>query len=194
LLCDDRFGLRRDFCRLIGSDLAVLTDDGGMRGRLLAWAGGAVAVAAAVGLGVYFAVAGLGKADQLGSVVGIFTGLAGLVVSVYGVVQGRREGPSSCPAAAKGQSVAGSTVTGGITQVRGVTGSVRIGGPPSSSAAPPAAAPSVPSPAPGLAPPGAPEPVFEAPGRGDGQSVTDSQVGGDVTQVDGAGGDVDVDR
>jgi hypothetical protein len=167
----------------------------GMRGRVLAWAGGAVTVAAAAGLGVYFAVAGLDKADKLASVAGAFIGLAGLVASVYGVVQARRDAPGSSSAAVEGgQSVAGSTVARGVTQVRGITGSVRIGDAPSPSAAAPAAPASpVPSTS-GLAPSGVPEPVPEAPGRGGGQSVTDSQVGGDVTQVDGVGGDVDVDR
>jgi hypothetical protein len=164
-----------------------------MRERVLAWAGGGIAVAVAAGLGVYFAVAGLGKAGQLASVASMFIGLAGLVASVYGVVQARREGSGSSLAAAEDQSVAGSTVEGGITQVRGVTGSVRIGNAPWLSAAGAAAAPPVRSPTSGLAL-SVPKPVPEAPGGGGGQSVTDSQVGGGVTQVDGAGGDVDIDR
>ena len=74
----------------------------GMRGRVLAWAGGAVAVAAAVGLGVYFAVAGLDKADKLASVASMFIGLAGLVASVYGMLQARRDAPGSSSAAVEG--------------------------------------------------------------------------------------------
>ena len=107
---------------------------------MLAWAGGAVTVAVAAGLGVYFAVAGLDKADKLASVAGAFIGLAGLVASVYGMVQARRDAPGSSSAAGEGgQSVAGSTVARGVTQVSDVTGSVRIGDAPSSSPVAPAA-------------------------------------------------------
>ena len=161
---------------------------------MLAWAGGAVAVAAVAGLGVYFAVAGLDKADKLASVAGTFIGLAGLVVSVYGIFQTRREAPGSS-AAGSGQSVTGSTVAGGVTQVKGVTGSVRIGGVPThSSTAPPASAPAAPSSVSELTPSGAPEAVSEASEPAGRQSVADSQAGGEVTQVDGVGGDVDIDR
>lgn len=167
----------------------------GMRGWVLAWAGGAVTVAAAAGLSVYFAVAGLDKADKLASVASAFIGLAGLVASVYGIFQARRDAPGSSAAVEGGQAVAGSTVARGVTQVRGVSGSVRTGNAPSPSAPAPAAPASpVLSSTSGLAPSGVSEPVPEAPGRGGAQAVTDSQVGGDVTQVDGVGGDVEVDR
>jgi hypothetical protein len=168
----------------------------GMRGRVLAWAGAAVAVAAAVVLGVYFAVEGLGKADKVASVAGTFIGLAGLVVSVYGIYQARREDPgSSAPTVGGGQSVTGTTTAGGVTQVKDVTGSVRISGAPThSSAAPPAPAPAAPSSASGLTPSGVSVPVPEASGPGGGQSVTNSQSGGEVTQIEGVGGDVDIDR
>jgi len=84
-----------------------------MRGRVLAWVGGAVAVAAAVVLGVYFAVEGLGKADKVASVAGTFIGLAGLVVSVYGIYQARREARgSSGPAVGGCQSVTGTRTAG----------------------------------------------------------------------------------
>jgi hypothetical protein len=167
-----------------------------MRGRVLAWVGGAVAVAAAVVLGVYFAVEGLGKADKVAGVAGTFIGLAGLVASVYGIFQARREASGSSASAVRGgQSVTDTRVAGGVTQVEGVTGSVRIGGAPThSSAAPPAPAPAAPSSASGLTPSGVSAQVPEASGPGGGQSVTNSQVGGDVTQVDGVDGDVDIDR
>ena len=89
----------------------------GMRGRVLAWAGGTVAVAAAAGLGVYFAVAGLDKADKLASVASMYIGLAGLVAAVYGMVRARGDAPGSSSAAVEGdQSIAGSTVAGGVTR------------------------------------------------------------------------------
>ena len=76
-----------------------------------------------------------------------------------------------------------------------VKGSVRKGrAPTQSSAAPPAPAPAAPSSASGLAPSGMSEPVPEASGPGGGQSVTNSQSGGEVTQVEGVDGDVDIDQ
>ncbi|MFG1957329.1 hypothetical protein [Nonomuraea sp. NPDC049028] len=80
--------------------------------------------------------------------------------------------------AAAGQSVSGSTVGGGVTQVKGVTGTLRLG------------APSSPAPASGPGP--ASEPVLPAPESG--QTVTRSQIGGEVVQVDGVGGDAEIDR
>jgi hypothetical protein len=43
-------------------------------------------------LGVYVAVAGLGEADKLASVLGALTGLAGLIVAIYGIVLERQGG------------------------------------------------------------------------------------------------------
>ncbi|GAA3937597.1 hypothetical protein GCM10023085_18700 [Actinomadura viridis] len=61
-----------------------------MRGRVLAWVGGAVAVAAVAGVAVYLASVGLDKADKWASVGGLFIGLAGLSLTVNGVVRARR--------------------------------------------------------------------------------------------------------
>jgi hypothetical protein len=47
-------------------------------------------VAALAGLGVYFATAGLDKADKLASVIGVFIAVAGLGVAVYGLIAERR--------------------------------------------------------------------------------------------------------
>ena len=72
---------------------------GGMVKRRSLWvwlslvAGGLVAVA----LGVTFIVLGLEEADRLASVVGVFFALAGLGVSVYGVMPARR-GPTQSQA------------------------------------------------------------------------------------------------
>ncbi|MET8143559.1 hypothetical protein ABZU32_24935 [Sphaerisporangium sp. NPDC005288] len=63
-----------------------------MAQRALIWGGAAVAVAAAAGLGVYFARVGLDAADKLASVIGVFVALAGLGVAVYGMVADRRAG------------------------------------------------------------------------------------------------------
>ncbi|GGP05917.1 hypothetical protein GCM10012278_27220 [Nonomuraea glycinis] len=76
-----------------------------------------------------------------------------------------------------GQSVSDSTVRGGVTQVKGVTGNLRIGVPsaptPTPEAAPAQPSPTTPTPAPLVEPQG-------------GQSATGSQVGGEVRQVDGS--------
>lgn len=50
------------------------------------WAGAGLTVVAVAGLGVYFAVVGLDKADKLASVIGGLTALVGLAVALYGLV------------------------------------------------------------------------------------------------------------
>lgn len=162
----------------------------GKSGRVLAWAGGLVMLAAAAGLGAYFAVAGLDQASKVSSVAVMFIGLAGLVVAVYGIVRahGDAQNPSAAGAAG-GQKVDGSTIGGGVTQVRGVRGGVRLGTPPPRSPSIERGSPAGSSGALGPAPSGAP-----GPGTGSGQSVAGSQVGGEVRQVDDVGGDVDVDQ
>jgi hypothetical protein len=167
----------------------------GMRGRVLAWAGGVVVVAAAAALGAYFAVAGLDQAGKVSSVAVMFIGLAGLVVAAYGIVRAHRDVQNPSAAAPEGgQSVDDSTIAGGVTQIRKVKGSVRLGTPPPRSAAPEPGSPASSSAAPRPAPSGASEPASGTPGTGGGQSVTGSQAGGEVRQVDDVGGDVDVDR
>lgn len=61
-----------------------------MTGRVLLRGGMVLAAAALAGLAVYFAVAGLDKADQFSGLIGEFVGLAGLVLSGYGLVLTRR--------------------------------------------------------------------------------------------------------
>jgi hypothetical protein len=62
-----------------------------MGGRVLAWIGAGVLILSAAGLAAYFAVVGLGQADKLGSAIGAIVGVAGLGVTVYGLVLTRRE-------------------------------------------------------------------------------------------------------
>ena len=111
----------------------------------MTWGGGTIAVAAAAGLGWYFTLVGLDKADKVASVIGAFVGLAGLGVAVYGALSGR--GPDDIRGS--GQHVRGAAVGGSVIQVRGVSGSVRIRGaavPPHPAQAPGGPAP-VPEPA-----------------------------------------------
>lgn len=164
-----------------------------MRGRVLVWAGGVAAGAAVVALGVYFAVAGLGKASELAGVAGVFIGLAGLVVAVYGVRQAHRDAVTSSEPG--GQSVTRSTAGSGITQVRGVKGSVRVGDvPPAAAVLSAGTTAGDPVASPGQSAPDTPELADESSEVRGGQSVTDSQTGGGITQIDDVGGDVDVGR
>lgn len=129
------------------------------------------------GLGAFLAAQTLDRANKLAGVFGVFVALAGVGLAAYGLVGARR--------AAGGQSVTDSVVGGGVTQVRGVRGDVRIG-----PSAPAAGSPSTP-PAPQPSTAGSETGGVPA---GDGQSVTRSWTAGPVRQVDGAGGDVDIDR
>ncbi|MFJ8747494.1 hypothetical protein ACIRL2_50230 [Embleya sp. NPDC127516] len=76
-----------------------------MTGRDVGVAALVVAGLGVVGLGVFFAVAGLDDADKLASVIGVFVGLVGLGLSVYGIVLARRSPPLPGPAAPGGAAV-----------------------------------------------------------------------------------------
>ena len=178
----------------------------GMGSRFLIWSGVAVAVAATVGLAALFAVAGLGRADEVASVSGAFIGLAGLGLSVYGLIQARSHaGPGPADGDdddASRQAVSGSSVGGRTVQVSKAAGGVTVR-PSPRPPVPPAAtatagatqAPAAPTAAaPTAAAPSAAAPTGAAPGAGyrPGQSVSDSRVGGDVVQIAGADGDVEI--
>jgi hypothetical protein len=147
-----------------------------MSTQLMTRGGIAVTVLACIGLGVYFGLAGLSKATDLAGIIGMFIAVAGLGVSVWGVI-GARGGQS-----ADGQSVTGSGVSGQVNQVGTVAGSVQIGGTPSLANAP--ALPRTSAAAPGSA-------AGSAPGQAR-QSVTDSEVTGTVNQIGNVGDDLDI--
>lgn len=138
-----------------------------MSGLTQKWIGIGAGSAITVGLVWYFAVVGLDKADKLASVLGLLLGIASFVMGWLGYTR------ETTP----GQSVQNASVGGGITQVSGTQGSVRIQrrGAPSSSSTPP--------PSPTTA--GAPE---------SGQAVGGSSVGGHVEQVSDTGGDVNIEQ
>ncbi|MET8869252.1 hypothetical protein ABZW11_40520 [Nonomuraea sp. NPDC004580] len=92
-----------------------------MSRRALVWSGSAVAVVALAGLVVYVARAGLDEADKLAGVIGAFVGLAGLGVSVYGMVRGDPPaGPGPGSVVVKGDN-SGVIATGDAADVRMTT-------------------------------------------------------------------------
>ncbi|WP_433125346.1 hypothetical protein ACQPWW_22595 [Micromonospora sp. CA-240977] len=162
-----------------GSPGAVTVHDEAMTGvqRTVVWAAVLSVGVVVVGLGIFVGVTRLDDADKWGSVVGALVAVLGLPLAGYGVVLARR--PSS---AAGRQSVTGSVIGGGVTQVGQVRGNVRIGGtawPLPTAAAPPGAVPGS-----GTAGPGEPA----------SQAVTGAWTAGPVQQVNDVGGDVDIDR
>ncbi|WP_199882028.1 hypothetical protein [Streptomyces sp. CB03911] len=183
-----------------------------MTARLQAWMGGVTGGAAVVGLAVYLGVVGLDDADRWASVLGLFVALAGLGLGVAGRRRERADpvgavgptqeestltddpGADAQEARARavssepvGQTVEGSTVTGGITQVSRTRGSVRIvqRGPAAPLAA--AALPVVP-------PPDAPLPPApgDVPAPAAGQHVRTTTTVGPVNQVHEVDGDVEI--
>lgn len=155
-----------------------------MSGRVLAWVGSAVVVIAAAGLAAYLAVAGLSRANELAGVLSGFVALAGLGIAVYGVVQAHKDAVTSDPRRQDGNQSVAETTARSVTQVKGVTGNVRVGRHSS-----PAAPGSSLSPATRSA-----APTTAGANPSGGQTVTGSNVSGDVSQVDGIGGDVDIDQ
>jgi hypothetical protein len=63
----------------------------------LAWSGAGIAILALAGLGAYFVVVGLDKANKLAGIIGVFVGLAGLSLSVYGIMRKRDNAGNTSP-------------------------------------------------------------------------------------------------
>jgi hypothetical protein len=135
--------------------------------RVTGW----VAAVIFVGLGVLFLIVGLDRADKVASVVGALSGVLGLGLAGYGFVQGRR--PAVTPRADRGQEVTG-TKAGNVHQV---LGKQRIAVHRKDLAAPESGG--------GGSRLGTPETHL--------QSVRDSEIAGDVFQIDGDG-DVHIER
>ncbi|GAA3821650.1 hypothetical protein [Streptomyces chiangmaiensis] len=141
-----------------------------MTGRTQALAGGATFLVTAGVMALYLATVGLEEAAMWATVLGLFVSLASLAATMGGIWRERR--------APSGQSVHGSAVGGGITQVSGTGGNVRITRRGHTATPPGPIPPTTPS---GTATP-----------EGDGQSVRDSGTAGPVDQVRNTGGDVDI--
>ncbi|MFE2912690.1 hypothetical protein ACFRKE_26350 [Kitasatospora indigofera] len=171
-----------------------------MTARMQAWAGGVVGGAAVVGLVVHLGAVGLDRADKWASVLGLFVAIAGLGLTLAGLRRGRAESAGRAreetpagggPSGQSGQSVDASGVGGGIAQVSGTRGSVRI-----VHRGPAAPAPEAPTPTPTPTAPTPDDPV--GPVRGDGpapdgpQRVRGTTTTGPLAQVRGTGGDVEI--
>lgn len=113
-----------------------------MSGRVLKWSGGALTAGAAIGMGVYFTVVGLDKADKLASVIGAFIALAGLTLAAYGTVTARRPDSPQQPLPAERtpgavhNEIHGGTHNGPVIQGRDF-GQVTFGSPPPQPSPPP---------------------------------------------------------
>lgn len=133
------------------------------------WGGRMAAVVILAGLAAYLASVGLDKADKLASVLGLLVAVAALVAPY---LLPSSDGDRSKPGSA--QRVADTVVGGHLTQVRDAK-SVQVRGPVTSR--------------PPLAPVPAAGPATEGQA---GQHVNGVWVGGDLTQVDGADGDITI--
>ncbi len=154
---------------------------------MLAWAGGVTVVLAIAGLAAYLGAAGLSQANELAGVAGGFVGLAGLGVAVYGVVQAHKDAVSSSSREPDDDQSVTDTRAAAVTQIKDVTGNVRVhGSTPAGRPASPRLSAAQPPMQPMAAPPAA--------AMSGGQAVTGSDIDGDVTQIDTAGGDVDLER
>src|SRR4051812_8898968 len=107
-----------------------------MRWQRVWWLLAVTAGVALVGLGVFLVRVGLERADKLGSVIGAFSGLIGLGLSMYGVILARRQSgspPSASPESVlpassvpPGQSVINSSIAGSNIQIGSAGGSIEI--------------------------------------------------------------------
>ncbi len=99
-----------------------------MPGRILKWVAGVVAVAAAIGMGIYLAIVGLNEASQLATVAGAFISLAGLALAVYGIIAARRLSTADSADGAVDNVITGGTFHGSVNMA-GQIGSVGSGHP-----------------------------------------------------------------
>jgi hypothetical protein len=133
------------------------------------WGGRIAAVVILAGLAVYLASVGLDKADKLASVLGLLVAVAAWVVPC---LLPSSNGDHSEPEPV--QQVVNAVAGGHLTQAREVEG-VRVQGPVA------AGPPQAPPPGEGTAPEGQ-----------SGQYINGVWVGGNLTQVDGADGDITI--
>ncbi|MGZ0204655.1 hypothetical protein ACNFR7_31285 [Streptomyces sp. RM1] len=147
-----------------------------MNARTLIAAGTTVTVLTASSLAFYFSRVGLDKADKTASVLGLFIALAGLAISIYGLLEARRS--DTTPPST--QKVSSSSVSGSNIQIGQAGGSVRI------KRSAPQAAPTPHNPNLSTSPP--------AINNNGGQEVQNSQISGSNFQLGSSTGDVEVDE
>ncbi|XVQ88878.1 hypothetical protein ACQP2K_16110 [Microbispora siamensis] len=96
--------------------------------RVLLLAGGIAALGGGSVLAVYLSSVGLDKADKLASVIGLFVGLAGLAVGVWGLLLTRRQeahAPANAPGTVSHEvhnEISGGTIHGPVVQGHTVQG------------------------------------------------------------------------
>lgn len=104
-----------------------MADTERMSRRALTWSGVAVALGALAALGWYFIAVGLDRADKLASVLGVFVGLLGLGLAIYGTVSSRPEAAQPEPGGVHNE-ISG-TVHGSAVQARDIEGGITFGAP-----------------------------------------------------------------
>jgi hypothetical protein len=100
-----------DSNRTVSTDVLAKGDNANMSRRFLAVAAAILTALIAIALAVYFVVVGLDKADKLGSVVGVFIGLAALALSIYLAITDQPD--SSRPSGHEGQAPVHNRIDGG---------------------------------------------------------------------------------
>lgn len=138
------------------------------------WVGRVVAVISIVGTGIYLLVVGLDTADKVASALSLLVAIAALVLPYLSRSTNSSPEPSAAEGAARGsrQFIANAVVGGDLTQVRDtkdiqVSDKVTVSSTPET---PPAA--------------------VTAPDKQGGQYVNGVWIGGNLTQIDGADGNV----
>ncbi len=83
-----------------------------MSGRSIRWVGSILTIAAIGGLTAYLVALGLDKADKIASVIGALSAVAGIALTIHGMIRIRHEPSASQPATT--EAVASSSHTHNI--------------------------------------------------------------------------------
>ncbi|MEU6414606.1 hypothetical protein [Microbispora sp. NPDC046933] len=90
--------------------------------------GGLLIVAVVAGTAVYLSALGLDEADKMASVIGALAAIAGIGLTLHGMLQARRAAPDSTIRSPGVQNViSGGSQHGSVLQARDIRGTVRFG-------------------------------------------------------------------
>jgi hypothetical protein len=81
---------------------------------------------ALLGMGAYFVIIGLDQADKVSSVIGSFTGLLGLALSIYALIASRSTPSGTAANPSGGHTVSGGKIDGDNIQIGPTGGNVNI--------------------------------------------------------------------